>query len=362
MSSDASGDRDLIGGQGLVGLMRRYRVWVLIIVPAAILAVIAWLMLTAGRYQQTDNAYVQLGRVPISTSVTGRVVHILINENDTVKAGQVMFILDRANPQADLEQSQAILATARARVAALQATLGARTAAQQSANEDLAFAKKEQVRARLLANDGIASRQNLEAADHAVDAAIAAQSAARQDLAVALAELGGRADIIVDDHPAVREAAARLERSRLALSYTQVIAPKTGIVTKVDQIQRGSFVVVGQTLFWLMAGDPWIDANFKESQIEKMRAGQTATVRFDAYPGQVFEARVASFSPGTGAVFSALPPQNATGNWVKVVQRIPVRLVLVNPPPGYLIGAGMSVTVRVDTRSKADTSKAKVAL
>jgi membrane fusion protein (multidrug efflux system) len=159
----------------------------------------------------------------------------------------------------------------------------------------------------------------------------------------------------------VREAAALLERSRLALSYTEVIAPQSGIVTKVDQIQPGSFVAIGQTLFWLIAGDPWIDANFKESQIAKMRPGQSATVRFDAYPGKVFQARVASFSPGTGAVFSALPPQNATGNWVKVVQRIPVRLTLINTPPGYLIGAGMSATVKVNTQSNADNAKAKVA-
>lgn len=178
-------------------------------------------------------------------------------------------------------------------------------------------------------------------------------------MAVALAELGGRVNAAVDDHPAIREAAARLERTRLALSYTLVIAPQTGVVTKVDQVQRGSFVNAGQTLFWLIAGDPWIEANFKEDQIESMRAGQSATVRFDAYPGKVFEARIASFSPGTGAVFSALPPQNATGNWVKVVQRIPVRLVLVNPPPGFLIGAGMSAKVRVDTRPKAAKIKGK---
>jgi membrane fusion protein, multidrug efflux system len=345
---------------GAQGFMRRYRLLILIAVPAVLLGAIAWFMLTAGRYEETDNAYVQSARVPISTSVTGRVINMLIKENDRVTAGQVIFQLDHANPQADFEQSQAVLASAKTRVEALKATLGARTAAQTSADEALVFAKKEQARARLLATDGIASRQNVEAADHAVDAATSAQASARQGVAVALADLGGRADMAVDDHPMVREAAARLERSRLALSYTQVIAPQTGIVTKVDQIQRGSFVSVGQTLFWLMAGEPWIDANFKESQIAHMRPGQSATVRFDAYPGKVFQARVASFSPGTGAVFSALPPQNATGNWVKVVQRIPVRLTLVNPPADYLIGAGMSATVRVDTQSLAQ-AKAKVA-
>lgn len=346
---------------GAQGFMRRYRLLILIAVPAVLLGAIAWFMLTAGRYQETDNAYVQSARVPISTSTTGRVVKMLIKENDQVKAGQVIFLLDRANPLADFDRSQAVLAAAKTRVDALKAMLGSRMAAQTSADEALVFAKKEQARARLLATDGVASRQNVEAADHAVDAAISAQASARQGVAVALADLGGRPDMAVDDHPAVREAAALLVRSRLALSYTEVIAPQSGIVTKVDQIQPGSFVAIGQTLFWLMAGDPWIDANFKESQIAKMRPGQSATVRFDAYPGKVFEARVASFSPGTGAVFSALPPQNATGNWVKVVQRIPVRLTLINTPPGYLIGAGMSATVKVDTQSSADPAKPKVA-
>jgi membrane fusion protein (multidrug efflux system) len=346
---------------GAQGLMRRYRLLILIALPAALLGVIAWFMLTSGRYQETDNAYVQSARVPISTSTTGRVVDMLVRENDQVKAGQVIFLLDRANPQADFEKSQAVLASANTRVEALKATLGARVAVQTSADEAVVFAKKEQARARLLATDGIASRQNVEVADHAVDAAISAQASARQGVAVALADLGGRPDMAIADHPAVREAAALLERSRLALSYTQVIAPQSGIVTKVDQIQRGSFVSIGQTLFWLIAGDPWIDANFKESQIAKMRPGQSATVRFDAYPGKVFQARVSSFSPGTGAVFSALPPQNATGNWVKVVQRIPVRLVLINTPAGYLIGAGMSATVKVDTQAEAATAKAKVA-
>ncbi|MDO9216394.1 MAG: HlyD family secretion protein [Lacisediminimonas sp.] len=344
---------------GLQGLLRRRRLLFMISAPVSVLAVIAWFMLTAGRYEETDNAFVQAARVPISTSITGRIVDMRVRENEYVAAGQVLFVLDRANPEADLSQAQAALAAARTRVAALEATFGARVAAQRSAEDGLAFARKEQARARLLATEGIASRQDVEAADHAVDAAASSLAAARQGVAVALAELGGRVNAAIDDHPAVREAAARLERTRLALSYTLVIAPQTGVVTKVDQVQRGSFVNAGQTLFWLIAGDPWIEANFKEDQIESMRAGQSATVRFDAYPGKVFEARIASFSPGTGAVFSALPPQNATGNWVKVVQRIPVRLVLVNPPPGFLIGAGMSAKVRVDTRPKAATIKGK---
>lgn len=126
------------------------------------------------------------------------------------------------------------------------------------------------------------------------------------------------------------------------------------MVTRVDQIQVGTFVNAGQPLFWLIAGQPWVEANFKEDQIENMQPGQSAEVRIDTFGGRRFEARVASFSPGTGSTFSPLPAQNATGNWVKVVQRVPVRLVLLDAPEDLFLRAGLSAHVRVDTRSTPD--------
>jgi membrane fusion protein (multidrug efflux system) len=333
---------------------RRTRFALMFGVPALAIAALIVMMLTGGRYQETENAYVQAARVPISTSVPGRVVEMRVQENDTVRAGQVLFLLDQANPRADVAQFEAALASARARVVSLQAEYRAQSAAVRAPQEGLAFARSELARAHQLGVEGIAARQDVEAAQHGEQQAQAEQTGAQQSMAAALASLGGNANVDVEQHPSVREAAARLERARLALSYTEVIALQDGVVTRVDQVQVGAFVNAGQTLFWLIAGEPWVEANFKENQIGDMRAGQSATIRIDSFGGRAFEARVASFSPGTGAVFSPLPAQNATGNWVKVVQRVPVRLTFVDPPPDLIFRAGLSAHARVDTRSDPD--------
>lgn len=335
-------------------LVGRTRLIVIYGVPATALTILLVMMLTSGRFQETDNAYVQAARVPISTSVTGRIVEMRVSENQAVRAGQVLFRLDQANPQADVAQYGAALASARARVLALRAEYAAQQANLRASGENVAFAQAQLRRARQLGAEGIASRQDVDAAQHALEQAQAGRAAAQQSTSAALASLDGDANIEVDAHPAVREAAARLERARLALSYTEVIAPQDGVVTRVDQVQVGTFVNAGQSLFWLIAGEPWVEANFKENQIRDMRAGQRATIRIDTFGGRELEARVASFSPGTGAVFSPLPAQNATGNWVKVVQRVPVRLVLVDPPAGLILRAGLSAHARVDTRSQPD--------
>ena len=320
-------------------------------VPLAALGWFGWSAVTGGRYQETDNAYVQAARVAISTSVTGRIVKIHVGENQRVKAGDVLFTLDKANPQADLAQNEAALASAKARVSGLQAEYRGKLLGVSAAQERLQYAQSELTRTRELGAEGIASKQQVESAEHAVQQAHADLSAARQAASAALASLGGDPSVSVDDHPAVTEAAARLERARLALSYTEVIAPESGTVTKVEQVQVGTFVNAGQSLFWLVSGSPWIEANFKESQIAHMREGQTATVKIDALGDMELHARVKSFSPGTGAVFATLPAQNATGNWVKVVQRVPVRFELVDPPESVRLTAGLSAHVQVDTQS-----------
>jgi membrane fusion protein (multidrug efflux system) len=149
----------------------------------------------------------------------------------------------------------------------------------------------------------------------------------------------------------VLQARAVLERAQLNLSYTVIRAPEDGIVAKVEQLQVGNYINASNSLFALISTqDVWIEANFKESQLTYMRPGQTASVKIDSYPGQLFHARVTSLSPGTGAAFSMLPPENATGNWVKVVQRLPVRLAVIDAPRELALRAGLSADVSVDTR------------
>ena len=177
----------------------------------------------------------------------------------------------------------------------------------------------------------------------------------QQQIGVALANLGGDADIAPDSHPLVEEAQAALDRAKLNLSYTVIKAPIDGVVTKVEQLQVGDYIAASAPVFALVSiRDMWIEANFKEVQLAQMRTGQTATVKIDRYPGKQFSAQVASVSPGTGSQFSLLPPENATGNWVKVVQRVPVRLHLTGLDPAFFLQAGLSADVTVDTHSQAD--------
>ncbi|MGI9170256.1 MAG: HlyD family efflux transporter periplasmic adaptor subunit, partial [Caulobacteraceae bacterium] len=163
-----------------------------------------------------------------------------------------------------------------------------------------------------------------------------------------LANLGAAARTPAD-YPSVLQAQASLQAMRLDLSRTVVIAPSDGVVTRVDQLQVGAYVDPAQTLFFLLSGQPWVEANFKENQLRKMRVGQSAKIRIDAY-GAALAGHVASFSPGAGSAFSALPAQNATGNWVKVAQRLPVRIAFDRPPPEVAGRAGLSAKVTVDVR------------
>jgi membrane fusion protein (multidrug efflux system) len=208
---------------------------------------------------------------------------------------------------------------------------------------------------RLLAS-GTASQQQYDQAAQAYEVARQQLASDQQALANVLASLGGNPDIPVDQHPKVAAALAALDRARLNLSYTDVRAPEDGIVTKVDQLQVGDYVQGVDTgapptpLFSLMATRHiWVTANFKETELTHMRPGEKATVEVDTYPGIVFNGRVESLSPGTGLTFALLPAENATGNWVKVVQRLPVRISIDDPDPNAPLHAGLSAYVDVDT-------------
>jgi membrane fusion protein (multidrug efflux system) len=175
--------------------------------------------------------------------------------------------------------------------------------------------------------------------------------AQRQAVANALTALDGDPNLPIERHPMVLQARARLSAAGLNRSYVDVAALQDGIVTKVDQLQVGDYVNASTPVFSLVSPNVWIEANFKENQLEYMRAGQSAQVRVDAYPDRRFKARIESISPGTGSSFSLLPAENATGNWVKVTQRVPVRVVF-DGDPGVPMPAGLSVSVKVDTTHK----------
>jgi membrane fusion protein (multidrug efflux system) len=343
-----------------VGLADHLRAWrwpLMIGGPLLILAIAAYFVLTSGRFQGTDDAYVQAARVPVSASIGGRVTELDVAENQPVKAGQVLFRLDVRDIAATEEQAAAQLASAKLQVAALRAGYLQQTASLKTATDTAAFAAREADRQKALMNAGVASRDQYETAVHNADVARQNIATAQQQVAKALADLGG-ASVTPDSHPMVLQAKAALDRARLNLSYGTVVAPQDGVVTRVEQLQVGSYVNPAQTLFWLVAGTPWVEANFKEDQLAKMRVGQPATIHVDACPGSKIAGHVASFSPGAGQAFSPLPAQNATGNWVKVVQRLPVRIAFDKPPPNVCGGAGLSANVSVDVRPASGRSAA----
>ena len=320
--------------------------------PVIVIAGVAYALLTGGRYQVTDDAYVMAARTPISANVSARVVELPIHDNQVVKRGQLLFRLDDRDFRAALAQAQATLATARLQVQTQRATAGQQGASIAEAQAALSYANRELARQKVLVGGGVASQQQLDQASNAVDQAKAHLQAVQQQ-AVAARTAAGSDNGPIDAQPTVMQALAALQRAQLAVGYTTVVAPQDGVVTKVEQIQLGSYITAAQPLFWLVSGRPYIEADFKENQLAKMRVGQPAEIDIDAYKGQKLTGHVASFSPGAGSTFSILPAQNATGNWVKVVQRLPVRIEFDSTPPANA-SAGLSATVKVDTKPAGD--------
>ena len=331
-------------------LKERLRLPLMLLAPLIVIAGAVYFYVTGGRYQSTDDAYVQAAQMVISSNVAGRVSEIDVHDNERVQKGAVLFRLDDAPFRIAVQEAQARLGSARLEVEALQATYRQRLAEVRGADQTLAYQQREYDRQNGLLASGIASQVQVNQLRHALDTARQALSSAREELAAVAANLGGDAHTSIEDHPNVLQARAALDRALLNLSYTVISAPEDGIVAKVEQLQVGNYINASSPLFALIATqDVWVEANFKESQLTYMRPGQAATVKIDSYPGKIFHARIVSLSPGTGAAFSMLPPENATGNWVKVVQRLPVRLAVTDAPAALPLRAGLSADVTVDT-------------
>jgi membrane fusion protein (multidrug efflux system) len=345
------GDRDAaVASRPSRPLRQRLRMPLMLAGPIVVLIAATWWYLTSGRYVSTDDSYVQAARTMVSADVSGRVVAVAVRDNERVSPGQVLFRIDERPFRIAIEETTAMLAAARLQVNALKATYRLKVADAKAAEETLAYQERETERQRQLATSGFASRQAFDQAQHALQVARQKVASTQSDIANMLAQLGGNPDIPVDQHPSVQRAQAALDKAELDLSYTTVRAAESGIVTKVEQLQVGSYVNASTPVFSLVSNRVWVEANFKETELTHMRPGQTATVEIDTYPDAKCHGRVQSLSPGTGLTFSLLPPENATGNWVKVVQRLPVRLALECADPAPPLHAGLSATVEVDTQ------------
>ena len=316
--------------------------------PAIVLAVSVFVWLSSGRYVSTDNAYVKGDRAQIATELSGIIVEVPVQENQRVSRGQLLFKLDDQAYRLGLNKIDAEIETTRADIRGLRAQWRTKREEIKAAQSQLNYAQQEFERQSDLADKKIASQQKLQETRMGLDVAHQRISAAQEDLQRIEAQLAGDPKIRTDDHPRVKQMLAARDDALLQLRRTTIEAPLDGIVSK--RPVPGSYATAGVPAMVVVADtDLWIEANFKETELTLVRPGQTAIVKVDTYPDAECTGKVASIAQATGAEFAELPPQNATGNWVKVVQRIPVRVAVTCRESDPPLRVGMSTTVEIDT-------------
>jgi membrane fusion protein, multidrug efflux system len=322
-------------------------------VPMLLAGVGIWLWLTSGQSVSTDNAYVKQDMISISPEIAGRITFVGVAENQRIEAGTLLFRIDEQPFRIALAEAEAEIAGAEARVTTLETTAASMSADIATAERALSFARTNLDRERALMERGFNTRVRLDAADNAVSEAEGRLAEARAAAVRARAQLAtGRT--APGTNPGILSARTRREQALYDLSRTEVRAPIGGVVTQADRLQRGQAMVSGIPALTIVAANGgWIEANFKETDLDRMRVGQRATIRLDAYPDLELTGHVASIGAGTGSEFSVLPAQNATGNWVKVTQRVPVRIAIDTRPARPLIaGLSAEVTVHFDQQRR----------
>jgi membrane fusion protein (multidrug efflux system) len=322
---------------------------VMLIVPAILIAIGAYWWLTSGGSVSTDDAQIRQDIVSVSPQVNGQVVEVRVRNGAKVKRGDVLFRIDPQPYQVALEQAQAALAAAQLQTQVLRTTAAGTGGDITGAQANLAIKQNALGRQSALLKRGFTTKADYEDALNEVRAAETQLADARARAANASAAVSSNGE-----QPQVAQARAAVDKARLDLSRTEVKAPMDGIVENADKLQVGQMAVTGVGMISLVhSTTAWVEANFKEKDVGRMVPGQRASIEVDAYPGKKFDAHVQSVGAGTGSEFSLLPAQNANGNWVKVTQRVPVRISFDGHPSQPLI-AGLSVTATVyfDDQSK----------
>ncbi len=331
------------------GLPRTRRALILLL-PLALIGGLYWYV-TGGQVMSTDDAYVEADKVGISTDVSGIVKEVGVAENQHVQAGQVLYRLDDLPFRLAHERAEAQVGIVRNDLNALKANYGDMQTQIKQAEDDLAYYDREFRRQDYLSTQHVASEQILDAARRNLQNGRHKLASLTQQLAVIAANLNGDPDAPGESHPRYRDAVAQRDEAARQLDHTVVKAPMAGIVTNVPAIAPGKYLQASATAFYLVASDHvWIDSNPKETELTYVRPGQPATVTVDGYPDAEWHGTVESISPAAAQEFSLLPAQNSSGNWVKIVQRIPMR-VRIDTKDGALpsLRAGMSVEIEVDT-------------
>jgi membrane fusion protein, multidrug efflux system len=328
--------------------MRRFLL--LVVVPAVAVAAGLAIWLQGGRFEETENAYVKAHIIAVSADVSGRVVEVKVRDNEPVAAGTLLFRIDPAPFELAVVRAEAEMAVVRTEVEGLRVEHRVALADAAEAEERISFLARQLERQAKLKERGMGLEASFDEARHNLEAARRRLESAREKAARVLTALGGDAKLPAQTHPRFLAARAARDSGRDELARVRVVAPAAGIVSNM-RLQPGERVERGVPVFSLIESRPmWIEANFKETQLTHMREGQEVTVVADAYPQAKWRGRVSTIAPATKAEFAILPAQNSSGNWVKVVQRVPVLISLDAVPDGQTpLRAGMTVTARVDT-------------
>ena len=331
---------------------RRVPLWLWVAGPLAVAGFFGWEWYVSNREVGTDNAYIKAERILISPQIAGRVVEVAVAQNQAVKKGDLLFKIDTDPLDIAVAQNEALLARMANSANASRAQVQGAGTSIAAARETLQWARRDLSRMEDLSRQQLVARKMLDDARHEVAEAQTDLAAAIAAQSQASAALSGNAGTPTAQLPEYRAALAMVAKSRLDLAHAEVRAPVDGIVGMHD-LQVGEYINVGQAAMPLVATSPiWVEANFKETELTRMKIGQPATLTVDTYPGVKWKAHVASISPVSGGEFSVLPAQNATGNWVKIVQRIPVRLEIdgADRSDAPMLRSGMSAEVEVDLR------------
>ena len=325
--------------------------WGLVLLVLLIAALAGWRWWLHGqRYASTDNAYVNTDRAEIAAQVGGPVLSLHVAENQRVRRGDPLFDIDPANYQAAVAKADAQLALARQTVSQQSAAVDAARAQVVQREAELANAQSNNRRTSRLVSRGFLSPQGGESTRTQSQTAAAALQAARANLQQALSTLGDAQQ----PNATIQAAEAALRQARLDLDRTHVVSPANGVVTNLG-LRPGDVVQAGAPLFVIVSDTHyWVDANFKETELAGLRPGRPAEIEVDMYPGRIFHGVVDSISGGAGTAFSLLPPQNATGNWVKVTQRVPVRIRVLDPDAGHPLRVGTTANVTVSLRDERE--------
>ncbi|MAP12772.1 MAG: hypothetical protein CMQ61_12060 [Gammaproteobacteria bacterium] len=337
-------------GRFVRGLMRgTVRGTLLVVVPLIVAVVGVEMYVASGKVVSSENAYVKAEKVAVSSDVAGRVGELLVKPHQRVSKGEILFVLDQRPFEIDLARAEAQLGVVENEISGYRSAYRMEVAALEMATEDLNYFRREHDRQKKLSSGGIVSKARFDQSQHDVQQARQRITGIREQIGNALTRLGGDPELPVESHPSYLQALAERDAAMLQLELTVVRAPEAGTIGSIE-LQVGEYVEDGQPVFSIVRDQSlWVTANLKETQLTHVEVGQSVTITADTYPDKRFTAVVESIAPATGAEFSLLPPQNASGNWVKVVQRIPVRLQILDDPGATPLRAGMSVTVEITT-------------